>query len=48
MLLLGQYGIVGLEFVFFEELLSTSNLEVEEGIPQTKNCVGHRREVGEE
>lgn len=42
MLLISQDGIVGLEAVFFEEILSTSDLEVEKGISHTKYSVGHR------
>lgn len=41
MLLLCQYGIVGLEFVLFKEFLSTGDLEVEKGISHTKDLVGH-------
>jgi len=47
MFLLGQDGIVGLESIFFQELLSTGDLEVEKGISHTKDGVGHRGcEVG--
>ena len=47
MFLLGQDGIVGFESVFFQELLSTSDLEVEKGVSETKDGVGHRGcEVG--
>ena len=42
MFFLGQYGVVGLEFVFFEEFLSTSDLDVEKRISHTKDSVGHR------
>lgn len=48
MLLLSQDGIVGLEVITFEELLSTSDLEVKKGISNTKNGVSHRGRDGEE
>jgi len=39
---LGQNGIVRFESIFFQKLLSTSDLEVEEGISHTKDGVRHR------
>jgi len=42
MFLLGQNGIVRPEPVFFQKLLSTSDLEVEKRISYTKDGVGHR------
>lgn len=44
----GQYGTVSLEFVFFEEFLSTSDLDVEKGVSHAKDGVGHCECDGEQ
>ena len=41
MFLPSRDGIVGLESIFFQELLPTSDLEVEKGVSHTKDGVGH-------
>jgi len=42
MFLLGRDGIVRFESVFFQKLLSTGDLEIEKGVSDTKDSVGHR------